>query len=110
MHEFERLMSQCTLLIMHGGAGSILNACLAGKRPVVMPRRARYGEIIDDHQVEFAEALARRGSVLLAHEPSELRSAIEQASRSPSRMLLGDEPALVDTIARLLATISGASK
>lgn len=110
MHDFERLIRQSTVLIMHGGAGSIISACRAGKCPVVMPRLARYGEIIDDHQLEFAEALARRGSVLLARDPLELPSAIERARTGTSGRPVGDEPPLVANIARLLAAINEGAK
>src|SRR5690242_15296157 len=51
MEEFDRLVCQADLLIMHAGAGSVIHAIQAGKVAVVMPRLAKYGEIIDDHQL-----------------------------------------------------------
>jgi UDP-N-acetylglucosamine transferase subunit ALG13 len=105
MQEFERLMQQSTLLIMHAGAGSIINAVRTGKRPVVMPRRACYGEIVDDHQVDFAAALAREDHVVLAREPADLVSAIERACAETARSVEGDDPPLVEHLARLLASL-----
>ena len=66
MSEFERRVAQSTLLIMHAGAGSVITAVRAGKVPVVMPRRARFGEHVDDHQVEFARELAAAGRIVVA--------------------------------------------
>jgi UDP-N-acetylglucosamine transferase subunit ALG13 len=79
MQEFERLVRESSVLIMHAGAGSVIHAVRAGKRPIVMPRRMRLGEHVDDHQVEFAEALAQAGYVHLASEPGDLTTAIAAA-------------------------------
>ena len=66
MDEFAGLMARSRLIILHAGAGSILQALDAGKYPVVMPRRLAHGEHIDDHQLELAQAFAGRGLVELA--------------------------------------------
>ena len=62
---------------------------------MVMPRRRKYGELVDDHQVELTKALAAEGRVIPAYEPEDLPAAIEEARRRntqpipppPSRML-----------------------
>ena len=85
MDEFERQIQQSSLLIMHAGAGSVIHAIRAGRLPIVMPRRAAEGEHIDDHQHEFATALASTGQVLLARDTVELRTAVGAALASPGR-------------------------
>jgi beta-1,4-N-acetylglucosaminyltransferase len=79
MEEFEDHVRRARLVIAHAGAGSVLHTLAAGKVPVVMPRRARYGEIIDDHQVELVEHLARGGRVIPAWEPADLPEAVRAA-------------------------------
>jgi len=51
----------------------------AGKIPVVVPRRAKYGEIADDHQVEFAVEMEKSGRAIVAMEPSDLENAVSRA-------------------------------
>lgn len=51
---FAELMSSCTVLITHGGAGTMVDAVKLGKKVVAVPRLARYGEHVDDHQMELA--------------------------------------------------------
>jgi UDP-N-acetylglucosamine transferase subunit ALG13 len=85
MLEFSGLVEQTRLLIMHAGAGSILHAIRMGKVPVVMPRRAMYGEIVDDHQLEFAKALADMGMLILAEEPRDLPRAVVEALAKPAQ-------------------------
>jgi UDP-N-acetylglucosamine transferase subunit ALG13 len=79
MSEFERLVAEAELLILHAGAGSLIHAIRAGKVPVVMPRRAEYGEHVDDHQIEFARALAAAGRVVVAYQPAQLGDAVRRA-------------------------------
>lgn len=77
--EFERHIQEARLVISHGGAGTVLHALAADKVPVVMPRQARYGEHIDDHQRELVEALARMGRVVPAWEAADLPDAVGEA-------------------------------
>jgi UDP-N-acetylglucosamine transferase subunit ALG13 len=83
MDEFLRLVEQADLVIAHAGAGTLLNVLRAGKVPVVMPRRKRYGEHVDDHQMELVEALGSTGWVIPALEPRDLPSAIAEARCRP---------------------------
>lgn len=48
------------VVVTHAGVGSVLACLRNGRVPVVLPRRARHGEHIDDHQLEFARLLADR--------------------------------------------------
>ncbi len=79
MADFSIFIEQAELLIIHGGAGSVIHAIRAGKVPVVMPRRQKYGEHVDDHQVELSLELAKTKRIVVAMERSDLMRAIEAA-------------------------------
>lgn len=64
-------------VVMHAGVGSIMVALANGKRPVVVPRLARHGEAVDDHQVELATRLGAAGLVTVAEDAAQLRAALE---------------------------------
>jgi len=102
MAEFDKLLNQAELLILHAGV-SVLQAIRAGKTPVVMPRRAMYGEIVIDHQWEFARALAETGKIVLANEPSDLPAAVVEAmKRQDAQRITTTVPPLVGLIGELL--------
>jgi UDP-N-acetylglucosamine transferase subunit ALG13 len=82
------LIDQADVVVTHAGVGSIMCALRAGHVPIVFPRLQRYGETVDDHQIELAEALASRGTVTVARTPRELRDATAAApSRSTAQIL-----------------------
>jgi UDP-N-acetylglucosamine transferase subunit ALG13 len=94
MDEFEYLMSSASLIICHGGCTQ-LHAVRLGKVPVVMARRKKYCEHVNDHQLELVSALASEKKVVPAYEPENLAAAIVEARRlnehplpvSPSPMI-----------------------
>lgn len=46
------------LIICHGGPATIYEALSFGKIPWVLPREQRYGEHLNNHQVDFADFMA----------------------------------------------------
>lgn len=76
-------LSGARVVVAHGGAGSILAALGAGKPLVLVPRLKRFGECLDDHQLELVEALAEQGRAVAVMDPSAERlwQAIEGASQ-----------------------------
>jgi UDP-N-acetylglucosamine transferase subunit ALG13 len=67
------------VVVTHAGVGSILLARRAGHTPIVVARRQRHGEHVDDHQVELTAALADDGKVIPVWEPAELAAAVAVA-------------------------------
>ena len=61
--EMEDKMDQCSILLSHAGVGSILMGLKRGKKVIVVPRLQKYGEHVDDHQVEIAESFAKAGYI-----------------------------------------------
>ena len=70
--EFSELVRRARVVITHGGVGSVLVALANGRRPLVVPRLARYGEAVDDHQLDFARKLDAAGLVTAVQEPDTL--------------------------------------
>lgn len=79
MDEFQQWVEKADLIICHGGCGTLLQTVRLGKVPVVMPRRKKYGEHVNDHQVQLVEALASEGRIIPAYESEDLPEAIAEA-------------------------------
>ena len=74
-------IDQADVVVSHAGVGSIMCALRAGHTPVIFPRLKRYSETVDDHQVELAEALAERGTAVVARSAEELVRAVASVPR-----------------------------
>jgi UDP-N-acetylglucosamine transferase subunit ALG13 len=90
-------MRQASVIISHAGVGSILCALQSGRVPVVMPRKARFDETVDDHQVELARALAPTDRIILVEAAEELPAAVATA-RSRDSVPVGDAAELLQAV------------
>jgi UDP-N-acetylglucosamine transferase subunit ALG13 len=79
------------IVVSHAGVGSIICSLRAGHVPVVFPRLKCYGETVDDHQAELAEALAQRGNVRVAWTGEELIEAVASVPTRSTIPLVGGE-------------------
>lgn len=61
--EVVNIMAEADSVACHAGVGTIMTALQAGHTPVVIPRQARYGEHVDDHQLDIATRFAERGLI-----------------------------------------------
>jgi UDP-N-acetylglucosamine transferase subunit ALG13 len=97
------LVQEAEAVICHSGVGTIMTALGFGRIPIVVPRLARFGEHVDDHQVDIATAFAARRLVvrcengdieaafqaargrtaLAVSRAGELRRAVAEAVRAP---------------------------
>jgi UDP-N-acetylglucosamine transferase subunit ALG13 len=77
--EFVDNINKSFLVISHGASGSIMKALNAGKKVVAVTRLEKYGEHINDHQIQNNEAFASNKYVLMADlELENLGDCIEQ--------------------------------
>ncbi|MGL5650097.1 MAG: PssE/Cps14G family polysaccharide biosynthesis glycosyltransferase [Clostridium sp.] len=74
--EFNETMAKCTLIVTHGGVGSILSALKKGKKVIVMARLQKHNEHNDDHQLEISEKLAKDGHIINCTNFEELKEAV----------------------------------
>ena len=59
--EVEAIQREARVIVAHAGIGSVIDALKAGRPLVVVPRLKRFGEHNNDHQLDLAGAVERRG-------------------------------------------------
>ena len=64
--EFAQRISGADIVVSHGASGSIMKALNAGKKVITVTRLEKYGEHINDHQIQNNEAFSTNGYVLMA--------------------------------------------
>jgi UDP-N-acetylglucosamine transferase subunit ALG13 len=79
--ELDDEMASADVVIAHSGIGSALATLDAGKMPVLVPRLKRFGEHVDDHQVQIARTLHARGLAVMADASSITFEDLQRAAR-----------------------------
>lgn len=76
--KLEQLNKEARIIITHGGAGSIIFALQFHKPTVVVPRLKKYGEHINDHQLELTKELEKSGKVVGVYDIEDLEKKIKE--------------------------------
>jgi UDP-N-acetylglucosamine transferase subunit ALG13 len=84
--EFQSVIADSSVVVTQGGPGSIADARSLGFVPIVVPRLARHGEVVDDHQVDFCRHVAALGWIQLAESEADLHRALDRAMRDPATL------------------------
>ena len=74
--EFSEYIKGSKFVISHGASGSIMAALNAGKKVIAVTRLEKYGEHINDHQIQNNKAFGDNGYVIPVYEMKELKDAI----------------------------------
>lgn len=61
--DFLKLVEESNLIISHGGVGSIISGLSNGKKVIVAPRLKKYGEHVNNHQIQIARKFEQEGYV-----------------------------------------------
>lgn len=79
--EFNKLMDEASLIITHGGAGTILNAIKKGKKVIAAARLAKYMEHHNDHQKQIIGEFVKQGYILEVKDFNKLGKIIEESKK-----------------------------
>jgi UDP-N-acetylglucosamine transferase subunit ALG13 len=82
------LVREASAVVCHAGVGCIITSISLGKTPVVIPRLARHGEHVDDHQLQITTEMEAAGMAVACLAAGDLTAALATA-RSSRPMLPG---------------------
>ena len=64
-------VEEARIVITHGGPASFIMPLQIGKTPIVVPRQHKFGEHVNNHQVEFARNVEKRMGTIIDVEDVE---------------------------------------
>ena len=62
--EFDHNIEVCDLLVTHAGEGSIMTGLIKNRKVIAVPRFEKYGEHVNDHQLQIARALEKQKCII----------------------------------------------
>ena len=77
-NEMEEKIEQARIVITHGGPSSFIAPLQIGKIPIVVPRKKEFGEHVNDHQLDFSNAVAQRQkNIIVVNDVNKLSEIID---------------------------------
>lgn len=103
--DFQSCISRCDLLITHSGVATIIAGLKQGKRVVVVPRLAKFGEHVDDHQLQIAKSFSEKNLLLMCGEQDDLAEVVKRAGTYSFAKYVSQRELVAKTIRDYLETI-----
>ena len=79
--KFSELISECDLLITHGGVGSILTGLNNNKKVIAAPRLKEYNEHQNNHQLEIIEKFSNSGLIVPLYDFDSLDKVLKDIKK-----------------------------
>lgn len=76
--EFAHRMQECDVVLTHGGTGAIVSAVKKGKKVIAVARLSKYGEHVDDHQIQILRQFEEMNLILPCYEIEKLGQKLKE--------------------------------
>ncbi len=98
VEEFERYMKEAEVVISHAGVNSIISCMRLHKPLLITPRRASFGEHVDNHQVEIASLMADKFEVIVDYDLDNLQQTLESAKSKEYKPWVSEKNELITAL------------
>lgn len=100
--EFKNYTDKCDIFITHGGTGAIIGAVKKEKKVIAVARLAKYGEHVDDHQLQILEQFKELGLIYSCDDCEELEEALEYVKTHDFKKYESNTQTIIDDIERFI--------
>jgi len=76
---FKKLCEKSKIIVTHAGAGNTITALSSNRPVVVVPRLRKFGESVDDHQLQLTKKLEKEGKIIGVYDIGDLGKSIKNA-------------------------------
>lgn len=100
--DFAALEEKCDILITHGGTGAIIGAIKKGKKVIAVPRLAKYGEHVDDHQIQLIEQFKEQNLICGLNDATELEAGLKYVEKHKFDTYQSNTKTIIESINRFI--------
>ena len=101
--QFSEFMDKCDTVITHGGTGAIVGAVKREKKVIAVPRLAKFGEHVDDHQLQIIDQFTNMNFIVGVKETNEIYEALEQLKTMKFKKYVSNTENIIKNIEEFLA-------
>lgn len=96
--EYEKNVQQANIIITHGGTGAIIKGLKAEKQIIGVPRREKFEEHSDDHQLQIVDFFEKNSFILRVDNMDDLLNTIDLIKQKPIRKKFKSEGKVIEII------------
>ena len=103
--EYAAERGRADIVITHGGTGAIIGAVKQEKKVIAVPRLAKYGEHVDDHQLQLVEQFRELNLICECQDCQKLGEALETVKRTQYNRYESNTQTIIRSIEEFLSEI-----
>lgn len=88
---YKEYIEKADIVICHGGVGTIFDALYKWKKVLAVPRLSKYGEHVDDHQIEICKELEEEGYIGYLKDNEMFDDALKRVINTDFKVYITDE-------------------
>lgn len=95
-------MKKADLVITHAGTGAIVTALKNDKLVIAIPRLARFGEHVDDHQIQLIDEFKELNFIEPVYEIDQLGEALELVKKNKYNKYISNTKTIINDIEKFI--------
>lgn len=100
--EFKEMMKSSELVITHGGTGAIITGLKNNKKVIAVPRLSKYGEHVDDHQMQIVEEFGKTNIIEAVYDVDKLEESIANIHNKEFEKYISNTQKIIDSIEKFI--------
>ena len=100
--EFKTIMEKSSIVISHGGTGAIITALKKKKKVIAVPRLSKYGEHVDDHQLQIVSQFENAGIIKSVYDIKELENVLNEIEKVEFKQYISNTHILIEDIEQFI--------
>lgn len=100
--EFNDYLNKADIIITHAGTGVIVNAIKKGKKVIGIPRLAKYGEHVDDHQIQLINEFKEMNFIEAAYEIDDIENSLKKVKKNKYNIYTSNTQKIIQSIEEFL--------
>ena len=107
---FNECVNRADVIISHAGTSTIIKAVKAGKKVIVVPRLAKYGEHVDDHQTQITEMFCDLNIVMACNDGESLEEKLEEIKTKEFQKYVSNTENVIRAVDQCIAGFFGGNE
>ncbi len=103
--EFAAMEGKADIVITHGGTGAIIGAVKKGKKVIAVPRLAKYGEHVDNHQMQLLKEFEEMNIIVVCYDTERLGQAYETIRSVKLQPYASNQQIIISSIEEYLKSV-----